>query len=266
MNVGVFYYSATGNTRLACRYIARNLKNADVKLIDITQGEAPSLYTFDLVGFATFTDFWGPPFLMQKFVEGLPLQRNKPAFIFATHGGQMSNLLKIFARWLREKEFVIVGSHGLRAPESFPPAIARGNTAEDAPNDEEMRRFDEFIRELNDKIDVLAKGGREIPRGKVNISVLANFSPTISRMSAKKNMGGKFVDEQLCNECGICEKACPYIAIMLNPKPVFDESKCYGCWACFNRCPTQAIYTAKLRGKGHYSGPTANLQQKLGAK
>jgi len=79
-------------------------------------------------------------------------------------------------------------------------------------------------------------------------------------------MGEKFIDEARCDECGICQKACPYKAITLDSKPIFDEDKCYGCWACFNRCPTKAIYTSKLRGVGHYRGPTAELKRKLAVR
>ena len=68
----------------------------------------------------------------------------------------------------------------------------------------------------------------------------------------------KFVDESLCTECGICEKGCPYNAIILAPKPQFDMDKCYGCWRCYNKCPELAIYTKKFRGVGHY--PKANDQ------
>ena len=261
MKVGIFYYSATGNTRLACQYIARKLRNTNVQLVDITEVADPSLDSFDLVGFATFTDFWGPPYLMQEFVEKIPNQKDKPAFLFATHSGNLSNLLKVFANWLSDKGFMIVGSHGLRVPGSFPPAIARGDTAEDAPNEREMRSFDEFIRELD---GIIAK--REFKRGQVQVSLLANFAPAISRKSAKKNMGKKYIDEALCNECGICQKACPYKAVNLEPKPVFNEDRCYGCWACFNRCPTKAIYTSKMHGKGHYPKPNAQLQRKLGVK
>lgn len=261
MKVGIFYCSATGNTRLACQYVVRKLGNADVQLVDITESADPSLDSFDLVGFATFTDFWGPPYLMQEFVEKLPNQKDKPAFLLATHGGNMSNLLKVFARWLSDKGFMIVGSHGLRVPESFPPAIVRGNTADDAPSEGEMRSFDDFIHDLDRMIVE-----RRFHRGRVKASFLANFAPEISRKSAKKNMGEKFIDEALCNECGICREACPYKAVTLDPNPIFDEDKCYGCWACFNRCPTKAIYTSKLRGVGHYRGPTAELKRKLAAR
>jgi ferredoxin len=76
-------------------------------------------------------------------------------------------------------------------------------------------------------------------------------------------MSGKFVDESLCIECGVCEKRCPYGAIELAPKPVFDENKCNACWACYNHCPKQAIYTRRYRGVGHYPKPIDQLKEKL---
>jgi heterodisulfide reductase subunit A-like polyferredoxin len=76
-------------------------------------------------------------------------------------------------------------------------------------------------------------------------------------------MGIKYVDAELCKECHTCEKLCPYRAIKLDPKPVFDMGKCYGCWSCFNHCPNKAIYTKKFRGRGHYPKPIDSLKQKL---
>ena len=88
--------------------------------------------------------------------------------------------------------------------------------------------------------------------------------PAFSRTKARKDMGEKFVDESLCTECDTCRKLCPYGAIELEPKPVFDMAKCYGCWSCYNHCPTKAVYTKKFRGEGHYPGPLAQLKEKLG--
>lgn len=57
MSHGVIcYYSSTGNTKLACQYIQKNLVDANVDLFDITNKEIPDLSHYDFVGFATFTD------------------------------------------------------------------------------------------------------------------------------------------------------------------------------------------------------------------
>ena len=76
-------------------------------------------------------------------------------------------------------------------------------------------------------------------------------------------MVGKSVDESLCVECGVCGKHCPYGAIELAPKPVFDTNKCNACWACYNHCRKQAIYTRRYRGVGHYPKPIVQLRKKL---
>lgn len=53
--------SGSGNTRLACSYMAGKVKNVDFDLLDITKDNVPSLETYDIVGFATFTNFMGIP-------------------------------------------------------------------------------------------------------------------------------------------------------------------------------------------------------------
>jgi len=77
-------------------------------------------------------------------------------------------------------------------------------------------------------------------------------------------MGERFVDETACTECGTCRDRCPYGAITLSPKPVFDQDRCFGCWACYNHCPTKAIYTQKIRQVPPYREPSQALRQKLG--
>ncbi|HEX3023698.1 MAG TPA: 4Fe-4S binding protein, partial [Chitinophagaceae bacterium] len=87
--------------------------------------------------------------------------------------------------------------------------------------------------------------------------------PHFSRKSSKKNMCHKYVDESLCNKCGVCIRKCPYHAIEMKEFPVFYTDKCFGCWACYNLCPKKAVYTNKLRDKGHYNISNEALCKKL---
>jgi Fe-S-cluster-containing hydrogenase component 2 len=57
---------------------------------------------------------------------------------------------------------------------------------------------------------------------------------------------------------------CPYGAIRLKPKPIFDMSRCFGCWRCYDQFPARAIYTRKYRGPC-YPRPSELLKGKLGA-
>jgi ferredoxin len=261
MRTAICYYSGSGNTALACGYIARHLP-APVDLVDIVGQPHVDLGPCDAVGFAASTDFWGVPRLFEVFMEALPQQSGKPAFVFSTFGGMSGHTLSVLNDAAQAKGFDVLAGHSLKMPESYPPMIAGGMAAEDAPSPRRMRAFDAFIETLGTDLEAV-RDGRPVKRTRVRAGFLNNRMPSRPRMMARDDMGDKHVDPSACTECGTCGKDCPYGAITLEPKPVFDMSKCYGCWRCYNRCPSRAIRTDKLPGRPFYAGPSAVLRGKL---
>jgi len=65
----ICYYSGSGNTKLACRYLAKHVEGIEFDFFDITKNGDPDLGPFAVVGFATFTDFFGPPHLLYTFIN-----------------------------------------------------------------------------------------------------------------------------------------------------------------------------------------------------
>ena len=261
----ICYYSGSGNTRLACRYIAERIKNAEFDLYDIIREKsaAPDLAQFDIVGFATFTDFFGPPHLLHTFVDGLPRQHGKPAFILNTYGNVTGRTIKAMQRLVTSRGFRVVAGHSLYTPESYPPMVASGRGHEHRPDERDMEEFTDFIGYVDQSLADLRRG--KPVKTSIRIRLLDRFCPVLPRDWSRRFMGDKFVDQELCIQCGVCERKCPYGAIALEPKPVFDMEECMGCWACYNHCAQKAIYTAKLRGVGHYPKPAPQLKKKLGA-
>ncbi|NOZ63569.1 MAG: hypothetical protein GXO71_01225 [Caldiserica bacterium] len=256
------YYSGSGNTKLACEYMAKNIKNIQIDLFNIVKTAPPDLEKYEVVGFATFANFLAPPYLMRSFLENLPRQDDKPAFVFNTYGLLSGKTLKILDKWATAKGFKVIAGHSLHTPENYPPMIVSGKGNEQAPNEKEMADFENFISELDQLFSRIKEGSR-VERKRVRISLLNTLLPAFPPAKARKDMGEKYVDKKLCTECGICEGVCPYGAIKLNPKPIFDLNKCYGCWACYNHCPSRAIYTKKYKGAGHYPQPIEQLKKKL---
>ncbi|MFC1623427.1 4Fe-4S binding protein, partial [Patescibacteria group bacterium] len=138
----------------------------------------------------------------------------------------------------------------------------KGVTFDGFPSSRGLKKFDEFIGKVNDVALGISKGG-DLKKEKIKALFLTRVSPKFSRKKSKEEMGEQWVDESMCMECGTCQRGCPYGAIKLNPKPVFDHEKCAGCWYCYNHCPKKAIYTKKYKGKGQYSGPSDELIKKL---
>lgn len=256
-------FSNTGNTKLVCQAIAARVKNAEWVLHDLTEQATPDLEDYDIVGLATYTDFWGPPQKVHCFLESLPSQNgDKSAFIFNAHAGESGKTLMILKDWMKSKGFNVIAGNSLATPVNYPPAIANGWINAD-PTEQDIAEFDKFISQLNNSILKL-KNNEKVNEISITLSAKDMSFPFAVRNKAKDDMGDIFVDTNLCTSCGKCKNLCPYGAIELISFPIFDNSKCYGCWACFNKCDSKAIYTSNVRGNGHYNKPTDKFKERLG--
>jgi ferredoxin len=265
----IYYYSSTGNTKLACEALAKHLIPNSFELIDVLTGKNISLDSYDIVGFAAFTDFTEISQVYVNFLKAFPIQNKKPAFIFSTYGGKSGPEKVVMYSLLADKGFHIIAGHSLHMPHSNPPTVAGDYgilynkifRPFDSPNKKEVFAFKTFINNLK-SIILDIQDNKEVKKYKPHFNLIYAFF-RVPRQLARAVMGDKFVDENLCNKCGICADNCPYSAIVMRNYPYFDMQKCYGCWRCFNVCPNKAIYTKKYRGRGHYKLQVEELKEKL---
>ena len=115
----------------------KNGENIEFELFDIARDGILHLEEYAVLGFATYTDFRGPPYLVQAFIEKLPPQDDKPAFVFNTYGCMSGKTLKILKRWVTARGFRVVAGHSLHTPDNYPPLIAKGRGREQAPSERE---------------------------------------------------------------------------------------------------------------------------------
>lgn len=261
----ICYYSGSGNTKLACNYIKHKINSVDFELYDIVGKKVPDFDEFDVAGFATFCDYLDAPQYMHTFFDQVPQQHGKYAFVFNTYGSFSVRTLRTLKNTADAKGFDVLIGYSLHMPENYPPLRSKNRTFDQSPGQSEMEKLDSFISKL-DMMLAEIEAGKQPEKQAVRVGVLGRIMPKLSRKASKKSMGHQKVDESLCTECGLCKDKCPYGAIMLDTKPVFDHDKCYGCWACYNHCPTKAIYTAKLKSVGHYAKPHKMVREKLSDK
>ena len=258
----ICYYSGSGNTKLACNYLKNKIKNADFELYNIVKKDIPDFNKYDIVVFAAFTVFWAPPKLMYSFIRKIDNQSGKNAFILNTFGAVSGKTLKVFNDLIKEVGFNVVSGFSLHTPESYPPMRKKGLPFDRAPKEKELKQFDAFISDLDNIINKL-KNGVTIKNRKIKISLFGKIIPAYKFTHAKKDFGIQKVNEELCTECAVCMNGCPYKAVTMNPKPVFNHIICAGCWYCYNHCKSKAIYTDKFNGNYQYPKPKEELFKKL---
>lgn len=261
MKIIICYYSGSGNTKLCCEYIINKLEDIEVDMFDIVRDRDFNPDCYDAIGFATFTDLLAAPQRFIDFVDSLKLQNNKPAFVFNTFGFISGHTVDHMRKLVSKKGFDVLAGHSLHVPENYPPMIRNGKGFEDSPSPKEMDGFNNFISNLNISLNSL--NGKEIIKHKVKVPFIYKITPVLSRRITKKEFGKQDIKQDLCRECGLCAKGCPYNAVSMEPKPVFNHDKCHGCWFCYNICKNKAVFTPKFSGECQYPKPIDKLRDKL---
>lgn len=260
----ICYYSGTGNTKLACEYIVSGVKSCTWVLHDLVKDGIPDIEKYDIIGFAAWADFLGIPKVMIDYIKNVN-GHGKPAFVFNTFGNINGRTLLQMCNYVKKQDFSVIAGHSLHTPENVPMLIVTGMTREDAPYPKELEKFNTFIENLNIWCKNYGETKKQ-PKSILKFSIPDYLSITFPRKTSSLFIGKKQIDTNLCTNCGLCVKLCPYHAISLKENPIFDEKKCNGCWVCYNKCPQKAIYTKKYRGIGHYTSPNAKIKEKLRPK
>ena len=258
----IFYFSGTGTTKLATNYITSKIKNIEFNFHDMYDKNIPNLDQYSIIGFSTYAQLFSPPKYVEEFIINMKIKEKKYAFVFNTYGLINGNTLSILGELVKKKGYKLISGFSLHTPESSPIMIENKITSENAPNEKEIKKFNEFIEALDSKIDAI---NREIEVKEIILKKNKFFILLKSLLERAKlvSIGEKYVYHEKCIQCGLCKKVCPYSSICYDEGyPKFNEESCQSCFICYNRCPKQAIYLKKGI-KVHYANPNKKITKKL---
>lgn len=268
MRLGLYWYSATGNTLNLAR-AAVDVWTAlghSVTAFDMLneKGETPpSPDSFDKVVFAFPVMIFRPPLVARRFAGNLPTARSPvPAHIMITSGGMGARSDSVFAEILEKKGLNVRSAVELVCEDSYIPFRKWfGSFNKKALPDEGTRKAAEtFAREV--ATENLEKPFA--PLGGLVRNFFAGIGKNAPEDAGRSFLGPRELQAERCTCCGLCARLCPTGAIVLDGgHPVVTEKSCVGCCACFNNCPTDAWRLGRFALKYHYRLPEKQVWRGL---
>ncbi len=265
MNVGLVYFSQTGNTQKVAEAISETLAGrlGQCALLQLEQTDPSALDRYLLLGLGCPAFYFREPLNVERFIQEMPAPspRPKPIFFFVTHGGTPGAILWRLKRLARERNLFTLGLFSCLGVDSFPPfADLNPPIAFGHPDDRDLASARSFAEEMAVRASAYYRGERLKEKAFEGSPAAPLLSFLFSRrhLQSLERCGllpGKRVDPGRCLRCRLCLEACPQGIISMPEYPVISKEGCIYCYHCYHICPQQAIFCnwGPLRFfSGHY--------------
>ena len=246
----IFYFTGTGNTRWAAQllaeatddelhYIPNELDNTKLHY-ELKDGER--------LGFCFPTHGWQPPHIVREFIRRATFEHVSYCYAMTTCGDNMGYAMRIFEKELRQKGLHTDARFAIVMPESnvcfsflHLDTDEKARQKVDAAR-QRMIHICKIITERQRDIEELVKG-----------AIPFTYTYVIGDYYNKHLITDKkfWVDEEICIQCGLCQKLCPVDDIKGTPPVWQHNGRCTNCLACYHHCPSHAIHWGNMK-RGQY--------------
>lgn len=243
----ILYFSGTGNSAYAARFLAAELHDELVNLNDRIKAGDHSPLTSDRPWIVAAPVYcWQLPRLVRDWMMQTELRGNKDIYFVLTCGSDMGNAEKYLKKLCTELGFNYRGAAPVVMPENY---IAMFKAPDEGEETVIMKKADRTLARIVRRL----KNNENLQPVKVNVigKLLSGINSGYYSLIVKDK---KFYAEDNCNGCGLCEKKCPLGNIeIVDGKPQWNGS-CTHCMACIAYCPKEAIeYGKASKGKRRYT-------------
>ncbi|GAB4309309.1 MAG: EFR1 family ferrodoxin [Promethearchaeota archaeon] len=280
VRVLVTYFSGTGNTEYAARYlVGRVLSTAGERGVGLEVERRPvetldphELARADLpvVGFPVFE--LRAPLVVREFLEAAPAAPSGAAgaFLFCTKGFAAGNALRRTFKPLKERGYSYLGGASVKMPGSDGLALSKPGSrfvkrALERDYDE-IPELDSLAEEVVDAAGALAAGAgldelAKRPPFSV-LDLLFGWTFHLLYKVLERSLRGKFhAEEDACTRCRTCERVCPVGAVSVDEDGVHFGQSCVLCLRCLHQCPAEAVQVGKwTKGKFRWKGPKGDFK------
>ncbi len=245
-----FYFTATGNSL----YVAKRIGG---ELHSIPQALKASKREFEdeAIGFVFPCYSLGAPKMVIEFIQSAKFTA-RYFFAVMTYGNMAASGLKLLEEAGAQADIRFDYVSEILMVDNYLPIFKIENQLKNEP----AKKIEENLGRIVSEI-----AGRQHKSIDKNCAVVLG-SRLIHHFYDKNHAVAdkKFIVQDCCNRCKVCEKVCPRNNIKVEGKPIFLHN-CESCYACIHHCPQRAIILKAERSRTRFINQNVELREILAA-
>jgi ferredoxin/flavodoxin len=238
-NVGLFYFSGTGTTKLITEDIGKRFEDEKHKIKifaieDVLHNHNQNnINDFDIIGLGFPVHAFNAPRNFYKFLNLIPKVTNKKLFLFKTAGSPFINggTTKEIKQLLIKKGFDVVYE------ELF---ILASNCITKLPDSLIIKLYEAIKIQIDNMVLNIKNNQKQIFEEKFLITIVSIIASTFESIGTKF-LRYNFKVNSDCIKCKKCINECPQKNITLDNENFVFDWHCIACLRCVYNCPTNSI-------------------------
>jgi len=243
----IYWFSGTGNSLYAAKYIAAEL--GDIPLVPISAGVPDEAVggSGEKVGFVFPSYYGNMPRAVRSFVEGLEVKPGTYLFAIVTMGFVGQGSVASLRSSLRSKNLPLDYGIGIRMPANY---VMSYNPAD---SNKCEAKLDQIAKRIRRACAEISAGVRSVKAFKFTANNLYKNIPSLDT---------QFFADDTCGGCSQCVQICPVGNIRIHEGKPSWLHHCEHCATCISWCPTQAIqYGSHTKTRRRYQNPRISVSE-----
>ncbi|SMC49296.1 EFR1 family ferrodoxin [Sporomusa malonica] len=246
-----FYFTATGNSL----YVAKRI-GGELHSIPQLLREEKSEFEDEVIGFVFPCYGFGIPRIVTDFIQKSKFKA-KYFFAIMTYGNKAASGLKNIEEIGSKTGIQFNYTNEILMIDNYLPLFKVEDQLKKESSKQIEERLDQIVGNIKSRQEKLIRKG-----------LLSDmFSKPIHNFSAKYHQDDgdkRFIIQDKCNSCKVCEQVCPVSNIKVGIKPKFLH-KCECCFACIHHCPQNAIHLKAERSSARFINQNVKLKEIINA-
>lgn len=246
-----FYFTATGNSLYVAKRIGGELYSIPQL---IKQGKLE--FEDEAIGFVFPCYGFGIPRIVTEFIQKSKFKANY-FFAVMTYGNTAAAGLKSIEEIGSRAGIQFNYTNELLMIDNYLPLFKV---------EDQLKK--ESSKQIEAKLDQIVGSIKSRQKKLVRKGLIADWlTKPIHNLSARYHLDKgdrRFIIQDKCNSCRVCEQVCPVNNITVGTKPEFRHT-CECCYACIHHCPQNAIHLKAERSSARFINRNIKLREIIDA-